>query len=158
MDLVTHADLARMRSTYETYVHAGAKNNFICVSVVKRDKRMRDARRCAGRYPGAGLSHAWAYLQLQCPFYRTGRTHRIVLTIVYNVTQSVENKPKMRIICSVKFYACGPIPRAWANPHDTKNVLIVSYLFLMLTLCLLCCFSPHLRDKLVSCYACIRSC
>jgi hypothetical protein len=57
------------------------------------DKRAQDAGRCAGRYPGAGHPHAWACLQLQCPFYsRTGRTHRIVLTIVYTVTQPAENK------------------------------------------------------------------
>jgi predicted Co/Zn/Cd cation transporter (cation efflux family) len=30
-----------------------AKNNFVCVSIVKRDKRMRDAGRCARRYPAA---------------------------------------------------------------------------------------------------------
>jgi hypothetical protein len=35
-----------------------AKNNFICESIVKRDKRTRDAGRCAGRYPGAGHPHA----------------------------------------------------------------------------------------------------
>jgi hypothetical protein len=32
---------------------APAKNNFICIFIVKRDKRMRDAGRCAGRYPAA---------------------------------------------------------------------------------------------------------
>jgi hypothetical protein len=37
-DLLTHEGLA-------------TKNNFICLSIVKRDKRMRDAERCAGRYP-----------------------------------------------------------------------------------------------------------
>jgi hypothetical protein len=33
---------------WPTYV-APAKNNFICESIVKRDKRMRDAGLCAGR-------------------------------------------------------------------------------------------------------------
>jgi hypothetical protein len=32
---------------------AHAKNNFICVPIVKRDKRMRVVERPAGRYPAA---------------------------------------------------------------------------------------------------------
>jgi hypothetical protein len=38
----THADLTRMRNT--------RKENFICVPIVKRDKRTQNA----GHYPGAG--------------------------------------------------------------------------------------------------------
>jgi hypothetical protein len=30
----------------------------LCESIVKRDKRTRGARGCAGRYPGAELPHA----------------------------------------------------------------------------------------------------
>jgi hypothetical protein len=37
---------------------APANNNFICVFIVKRDKRMRDAGRCAGRYLAAEHPHA----------------------------------------------------------------------------------------------------
>jgi hypothetical protein len=37
---------------------APANNNLICESIVKRDKRTRDAGYCAGRYPGAGHPHA----------------------------------------------------------------------------------------------------
>jgi hypothetical protein len=35
-----------------------AKNNFLCVFIVKRDKRIRDAGHCAGRYPAAERPHA----------------------------------------------------------------------------------------------------
>jgi hypothetical protein len=56
----------------------------------------------------------------------TGRTHRIILMIVYTVTQPVENwNSKLRMIRIVKFYACGPIPRTYTNPRDTKNALNV---------------------------------
>jgi hypothetical protein len=37
---------------------APAKNNFICVFIVNRDKLTRDAGRCAGRYPTAKHPHA----------------------------------------------------------------------------------------------------
>jgi hypothetical protein len=59
MRICTHVDLARMRR------HA---KNFICESIVKRDKRMLDAGHCAGCYPGAGHPHAGACLQFQWPF------------------------------------------------------------------------------------------
>jgi hypothetical protein len=52
---------------------------------------------------------------------RVGRGARIVLTIVNTVTRLENWNSKLRIIRSVKFHAYGPIPRAWANPHDTKN-------------------------------------
>jgi hypothetical protein len=66
-----------------------ANNNFICVFIAKRDKRMRDAGRCAGRYPATEHQHEWACLQLQCPFYsRMGHTLRIILTIVNTVKQT----------------------------------------------------------------------
>jgi hypothetical protein len=71
---------------------ATAKNNVICVFKIKRDKRTRDAGRCAGRYLAAEHPDALACLQLQCPFLsRMGRTHHIVLTILNTVTQPVEN-------------------------------------------------------------------
>jgi hypothetical protein len=38
--------------------------------------------------------------------FRVRRTHRIVLMIVYTVTQPAENKLKLSMIRSVKFYAC----------------------------------------------------
>jgi hypothetical protein len=44
-DLLTHAGLARMRNT---------RKDKLCVSIVKRDKRMQDA----GRYPAAEHLHA----------------------------------------------------------------------------------------------------
>jgi protoheme ferro-lyase len=37
---------------------APAKNSFICVSIVKCEKRMRNAGRCEGRYPAAEHPHA----------------------------------------------------------------------------------------------------
>jgi hypothetical protein len=37
---------------------APAKNNFVCVFIVKREKRMRDAGCSAGRYPAAEHPHA----------------------------------------------------------------------------------------------------
>jgi hypothetical protein len=45
--------------------------------------------------------------------FRVGRGARIVLysvlLIVYTVTQSVAKELKLRMICSVKFYACGKL-------------------------------------------------
>jgi hypothetical protein len=91
------------------------------VSIVKRDKRTRDAERCAGCYTGVGHPHAWACLQLQCLFYsRTGRTHRIVLTIVYTVTQPIENwNSKLRMIRCVKMRANPASVRK--NPRHIKK-------------------------------------
>jgi hypothetical protein len=54
-ELLTQADLTRMRSTACV---APAKNNFIWESIEKRDKRMQDAGRCAGRYLAAEQSQA----------------------------------------------------------------------------------------------------
>jgi hypothetical protein len=48
------------------------------------------------------------------------RTRRIVLTIVYTRRKL---KLKLRMIRSVEFYACGPIPSAGENLRDTKNAL-----------------------------------
>jgi hypothetical protein len=51
--------------------------------------------------------------------FRVGRgTHRIVLTIIYTVSNP--QKKNMHMIRSVKFHACGP------NPRDTKNALTLS--------------------------------
>jgi hypothetical protein len=44
--------LAHARGRWHQCV-APAKNNFICVFIVKRAKRMRDTGRCAGCYPAA---------------------------------------------------------------------------------------------------------
>jgi hypothetical protein len=55
---------------------AHAKNNFICVSIVKRDKRMRDAGRCAGRYPRGGASACVSVLTTSVPIL-VGRGARI---------------------------------------------------------------------------------
>jgi phosphatidylserine decarboxylase len=35
-----------------------AKNNFVCVSIVKREKRMQVEGRCAERYPATEHPHA----------------------------------------------------------------------------------------------------
>jgi hypothetical protein len=51
-----------------------------------------------------------------------GCTHCIVLTIVNTVTQPVENwNLKLRIFHSVKFHACGPIPRECASRMTLKT-------------------------------------
>jgi hypothetical protein len=55
VDLLTQAGLIRMRTFFKqgkiSYV-------YICVPIVKRDKRMRDAGRGAGRNPAAEHPHA----------------------------------------------------------------------------------------------------
>jgi hypothetical protein len=50
---------------------------------------MRDAGRCAGRYSAAERMRERVY---KFSAHRTGRTHRIVLTVIYTVTQPAENK------------------------------------------------------------------
>jgi hypothetical protein len=62
----------------------GIVNNFICVFIVKRDKRMRDAR----RYCGAS---ACVSVPTSVPILESDGAHRIVLTMVNTVTQPVEN-------------------------------------------------------------------
>jgi hypothetical protein len=82
----------------------------MCIYIVKRDKRMRYAVRCFPLLWSTRMRER-AY-KCSAPF-RVGRgACRIVLTIVNTVTQPVENRnSKLRIIHSVKFYACGS-PRA----------------------------------------------
>jgi hypothetical protein len=88
-------------------------NNFICESIVKRDKRTRGAVRVGAHAP---------YCTQDCQYCHT--TCR-----------------KLKTACnrSEQFYACGPIPRACANPHDAENVSL-SYLFINTT---------HERDAVV---------
>jgi hypothetical protein len=69
---------------------APAKNNFICEFIVKRDKRMRDAGRCAGRYPGVGNRTRERAYNFSAHF-SVRRGARTVLTIVNSVTHLAEN-------------------------------------------------------------------
>jgi hypothetical protein len=97
----------RMRSTLKEY--------FICVFIVKRDKCMRDAGRCASACVSVPTTAC------QVPILETGRMNRILLTIVNTLPQPVENwNLKLRIIRSVKFHACELIPRACANRMTIK--------------------------------------
>jgi hypothetical protein len=67
-----------------------AKNNFICKSIVKRDKRTHDAGRSAGRYPGVGAADCVSVPTTLVSILSPGCTHYIAPTIVYTNTQSVE--------------------------------------------------------------------
>jgi hypothetical protein len=98
-----------------------AKNHFMCESIVQRDWRTRDMGRWA--LPWRTPTHAdapSACVRVPTTFVpilesdgaHHGRTHRIVLMIVNTVTQPVKNwNSNLRVIRSVKFYACGPILR-----------------------------------------------
>jgi hypothetical protein len=81
-----HAGLARI---------SPAKNNLIWLFIVRRDKRMQDAGRCAGRYPAAEHSYACSRVRMpttSVPILEAARAYaRIVLMIVNTVTQPVEN-------------------------------------------------------------------
>jgi hypothetical protein len=93
-----------------------------------REKRRADVR---GVTPVRGIPMRERAYNFNAHFI-IGRLARTVLYLLYNCLYCHATRrklklklSKMRMIYSEKYYACGPIPRAWANPRDTKNALVL---------------------------------
>jgi hypothetical protein len=82
---------------------AFAKNNYICVSIVKRDKRTRDVG-CCGTYPCVSMPTT------SVSILDSGGAHAPYCTNDCLYRHATESKQKLKL--RMKFYACGSNPRA----------------------------------------------
>jgi hypothetical protein len=83
-----------------------AKNNFICVSIVKRDKRMREA--LCGALPCCRASACASVATILVPILETDGAHAPHCTNdLYRHATRIKLKFKLSLIRSVKFHVFG---------------------------------------------------
>jgi hypothetical protein len=84
-------------------------------------------RPLCGALPRCGASTCVSMPTTSVLIWDSRGAHALYCTNDYQYCHATRRKEnwnsKLRIIRSVKFHACGPNPRAWANPHDIKTPL-----------------------------------